>query len=407
MSRVIVIGAGASGMMAALTAAGRGHTVSLFEKNEKPGKKLYITGKGRCNFTNACEPEEFLESVMRNPRFLHSALRAFTPSDMMAFVERMGCPVKVERGKRAFPVSDKASDITACLKKAMEKAGVRLMLNTEISGLLAEEKSILGVRSADGAELRAEHVIVATGGLSYPSTGSDGAGLAFARLLGLKVTKCYPSLVPFTVKEEWVKSLQGLSLKNVALRVGEGKKAFAKQGELLFTHFGISGPLALSASPHFAGFSGELQAAIDLKPALTPELLDKRLIRDFSEQRGKAFKNALGGLFPHSLIPVMISLSGIDPEKRAGEVTKAERLSFGALIKSVPFTVTGLRGYNEAVITRGGVDVSCIDPKTMQAKGFSGLSFCGEVLDLDALTGGFNLQIAWSTGHAAGAGIAF
>ncbi len=389
-------------MMAAVFAARSGNEVTLLEKNEKCGKKLYITGKGRCNFTNACEPGDFLDNVVENPRFLHSALHSFTPGDMMDFLRENGCPVKVERGRRAFPSSDKASDVTKALVHAMERAHVRIRYGFRVKELILREKKVLGVFSDRGEELAADHVIVATGGLSYPSTGSKGEGFLLAAQAGIGVTPLFPSLVPFETKEKWPARLQGLALKNVVLSAPEGKKGFSAQGELLFTHFGISGPLVLSASAYLAGKEEGKRLFIDLKPALSPETLEERLIREFTLTPGKSVKNAFGTLFPKAMVPVMVSLCGIEGEKKAARVSAEERKRLRELIKAVPLTISRSRGFEEAVVTRGGVELKAIDPKTMKVKGMEGLSFCGEVLDVDALTGGYNLQIAWSTGAAAG-----
>ncbi len=433
MGDVIVTGGGAAGMMAAYAAAENGHRVTLLEKNEKLGKKIYITGKGRCNVTNAGSAADFFDWVIRNPKSLYSAVYSFDAFRLMAFMEENGCRLKTERGNRVFPVSDHASDIIRACTRALERAGVTVRLNTKVAELLvcdAGEPSetdktdcaespegggkaarrILGVRTAGGERLLADAVVVATGGLSYPSTGSDGDGHAWAESLGIKTERCRPALVPFVIREEWCGRLQGLSLKNVtATLVADGRQLFSEQGEMLFTHFGVSGPLILSASSYYANAvrKGHMQAAlmIDLKPALSEEQLDKRLLREFEPVRNKQFKNALGSLFPAKLIPVIVELSGILASKPVHEVTKQERLSFARLIKSLPMTVTGTRGYAEAVITQGGVSMKEVNPSTMESRKISGLYFAGEVLDADALTGGYNLQIAWSTGHLAGESI--
>lgn len=420
MRKVIIIGGGAAGMMAAWAAAGKGHHVTLLEKNEKLGKKIYITGKGRCNVTNAADMETLFDNVVSNPKFLYSAFYGFDNRQVMAFMEQNGCPLKVERGERVFPVSDHASDIIAACKRALDKAGVEVLLHTGVKALLteplAEEENpegsqkkkqtekILGVELSDGRKLTADAVVVATGGLSYPTTGSTGDGMNWAKEHGHKIKECSPALVPFNIREDWVKQLQGLALKNVQVTLFNGKKKlYDGFGEMLFTHFGVSGPLILSASSFYKG--GEAALTIDLKPALSVEQLDKRLLRDFDENKNKSFKNALSDLFPNRLIPVMIAQSGIDPEQKVHEITREQRQNFVQKIKALPMTVTGIRDYNEAIITRGGVSTKDVNPSTMESKKVSGLYFAGETLDLDALTGGFNLQIAWSTGWLAGSSI--
>lgn len=405
MKKVIVIGGGAAGMMAACMAAIEGAQVTLLEKNEKTGKKIYITGKGRCNLTNACQREEFLENVITNPKFLYSAFAQLDNQAVMNFFEKAGCRLKTERGDRVFPVSDHSSDVIAALNGELKKNRVQVMLHTEVSELLLEEGSVKGVLLSDGKKLHADAVIIATGGRSYESTGSTGDGYRFAKQAGHTIKDLRPSLVPFVVKEEWCKKLQGLSLKNVAVTLKkEKKKIYEGFGEMLFTHFGVSGPLILSASSFYtAKYSGqEVLLTIDLKPAMDREQLDKRILRDFEENAGKQFKNALDKLLPAKLIPVMIELSGIDPHKKTSEVTKKERSRLVELFKELKLTVNGCRGYGEAIITGGGVNVKEIDPKTMGSRLVNGLYFAGEVMDVDALTGGFNLQIAWSTGALAG-----
>lgn len=405
MKKVIVIGGGAAGMMAACMAAIEGAQVTLLEKNEKTGKKIYITGKGRCNLTNACQREEFLENVITNPKFLYSAFAQLDNQEVMNFFEKAGCRLKTERGDRVFPVSDHSSDVIAALNGELKKNRVQVMLHTEVSEVLLEEGSIKGVLLSDGKKLHADAVIIATGGRSYESTGSTGDGYRFAKQAGHTIKDLRPSLVPFVVKEEWCKKLQGLSLKNVAVTLKkEKKKIYEGFGEMLFTHFGVSGPLILSASSFYtAKYSGqEVLLTIDLKPAMDREQLDKRILRDFEENAGKQFKNALDKLLPAKLIPVMVELSGIDPHKKTSEVTKKERSRLLELFKELKLTVNGCRGYGEAIITGGGVNVKEIDPKTMGSRLVNGLYFAGEVMDVDALTGGFNLQIAWSTGALAG-----
>ncbi len=422
MNKIAVIGCGAAGMMAALAAAESGGSVTIFEKNEKPGKKIYITGKGRCNVTNACDVNDYFDHVMRNPRFLYSAVYSFDNEQVMSFFEKNGCHLKVERGDRVFPVSDHSSDIIRTLYEAVKKAGVSVLFETQVHSVEASAGKVSAVTysSADDPITREEFdkVIICTGGMSYPSTGSTGDGYRFAKDLGHEVVSARPSLVPFEIKEEWCTRLQGLSLKNVTLKMYQYKSdeemegAFAPGkkkakpvyegfGEMLFTHFGISGPIALTASCYYEK-EKKARLLLDLKPALSVEQLDKRILRDFDDAPNKQFKNVIGSLFPSKLVPVMVELSGIDPEKSVNNVTREERTAFANLIKNVPMTITGTRGFNEAIITRGGIKVKEIDPSTMESKIVSGLYFAGEVLDVDTETGGFNLQVAWSTGHLAG-----
>ena len=403
--KIAVIGGGAAGMFAAVHAAANGCEVHLFEKNEKLGKKVYITGKGRCNLTNACETEELFDAVVTNPKFLYSAFYGYTNQDVIAFFEKAGMKTKTERGERVFPVSDHSTDVIDALRRKLREYKVQVHLNTEVSKVEAKDAKVTGVWLAGEKKLfPADAVLVATGGISYKTTGSTGDGYRFAEELGHKVTDLYPSLVPFNTREAWAKELQGLSLKNVDVRVMDGKKKlYDGFGEMMFTHFGVTGPLILSASSYTAKTvrKKELQLFIDLKPALSKEQLDHRILRDFEESRNKQFKNALGGLFPAKLTPVMIRLSGISPEKKVNEIAREERMAFVDLIKKLPLTITGLRDYNEAIITKGGVTVREVNPSTMESKLVKGLYFAGEVLDLDAVTGGFNLQIAWSTAYAA------
>lgn len=406
--KCIVIGGGAAGMMAAIAVAGTGMDVELLEKNEKLGKKIYITGKGRCNVTNDCEPETFFENVVSNPKFLYSAFYTFDPSQIMQLLQNNGCPLKVERGNRVFPVSDHSSDVIKTLHKAMLDKKVKISLHTEVKSLLIQDGVCCGVELSDGRKIKADAVVVATGGMSYASTGSTGDGYLFAQQTGHKLVETKPALVPFTVKESWPLSLQGLALKNVEVTLLDGKKqVYNGFGEMLFTHFGISGPLILSASSYYAKkyYRKELELYIDLKPALTKEQLDKRILRDFEEKQNKQFKNALDGLLPSKLIPVMIQLTQIPADKFIHDITKEERITLVELLKKLPLTVTGTRPFNEAIITQGGVSVKDINPSTMESKLTKNLYFAGEVLDLDALTGGFNLQIAWSCGYLAGTSI--
>lgn len=404
MGKVIVIGGGAAGMFAAAIAADQGHEVELFEKNEKLGKKLFITGKGRCNLTNACDIEELFESVCTNAKFLYSAFYGFTNQDAIHFFEEAGLRMKTERGNRVFPLSDHSSDVIGVLERKMRQNGVKIHLNTKVENLLIQDGQCKGIFIEKEKKVLADRVIVATGGLSYPSTGSTGDGYRFAQSCGHKVTELMPSLVPFNVKESWAKKLQGLSLKNIAIEIRDGKKKLYDDfGEMMFTHFGVTGPVILSASGRIGKKlrQKELSMILDLKPALNEEQLDRRLLREFEEGQKKQFKNILGNLFPAKLIPVMIKLSEISPEKRVNEISREERQYFLHKIKYLELTLTGLRDYNEAIITKGGIQVKEINPATMESKLVKGLYFIGEVLDLDAVTGGFNLQIAWSTAYAA------
>ena len=417
MKKIAVIGCGAAGMMAALAAAQSGGSVTIFEKNEKPGKKIYITGKGRCNVTNACDASDYFDNVRRNPRFLYSAIYSYDNRAVMDFFEDNGCRLKVERGDRVFPVSDHSSDIIRTLFNAVKKAGVTVRFEVEVFSVESGQGAVQAITYSrkDEPIMREEFdsVIICTGGMSYPSTGSTGDGYRFARDLGHTVVPVRPSLVPFEIEEDWCPDLQGLSLKNVGLRLfmedAKSVEAPAKKakpvydgfGEMLFTHFGVSGPLVLTASCYYdKDKKGRL--LLDLKPALDEQQLDKRILRDFDDAPNRQFKNSLGGLFPSKLIPVMIRLSGIDPEKPVNSITREERMAFGKLIKNLPMTIRKTRGFNEAIITRGGVSVKEVDPSTMESKLVSGLYFAGEVLDVDTVTGGFNLQVAWSTGHLAG-----
>lgn len=406
MSNVIVVGGGAAGMMAAIFAARNGQNVTLLEKNEKLGKKIFITGKGRCNITNASEIEDLFSAVISNPKFLYSGFYSFTNDQVIHFFEELGVATKIERGNRVFPVSDHSSDVIAALAREMQHLKVKVQLHCEVKELLINnEREIKGVRLANGKKMTADAVVVATGGISYPSTGSTGDGYRFARNCGHKVTELFPSLVPMEVKEWYAKELQGLSLKNIEIHITDGKKKLYDEfGEMLFTHYGVTGPVILSASSIVGKTleKKELVLHIDLKPALTEEQLDKRLLREFEANHNKQFKNAIDSLLPAKLRPVIIELSGIEEEKKVHEITKEERLNLLRLIKDFHMTLTGLRGYNEAIITKGGISVKEIDPGTMESKLIKNLHFAGEVLDLDAVTGGYNLQIAWSTGYLAG-----
>ncbi len=403
--KVVIIGGGAAGMAAAIAAGENGNNVHLYEKNEKLGKKLYITGKGRCNLTNACDIQTMLDNVVTNPRFLYSSFYNFTNKDIIDLLEQNGCPVKFERGNRVFPASDKSSDVISALTGKLKRTGTIVHLNEEAESLKVSNGRCCGVRLTSGKDIDADAVVVATGGLSYPATGSTGDGYRFAKDCGIDVTDTRPALVPLNVKEDFVKDLQGLSLKNVEVSFTDGKKElFRGFGEMLFTHFGVSGPIILSASSFITKYlkNGPVTLSIDLKPAISEEQLDARILRDFSEFSNRHFDNSLNKLYPSKLIPVIIKRSGIDPEKRVNEITKEERARLLDLTKHFTMTVTSPRGFDEAVITQGGVSVKEIDPKTMESKKVKGLYFAGEVLDVDAVTGGFNLQIAWSTGWACG-----
>lgn len=402
-------------MMAAYAAASKGVSVTILEKNEKAGKKLFITGKGRCNVTNDCEPETFFENVISNPKFLYSAFYTFDNFAVMNLMEENGCKLKTERGNRVFPVSDHSSDIIKVLLELLKKHGVKILYHTTVKTLHLKENEINhemiadGVILSDGRVIKADYVVLATGGNSYPLTGSTGDGYRMAEETGHRMQEIKPALVPFLTKEEWCMSLQGLALKNVTLTMKDrGKTIYHEFGEMLFTHFGISGPLVLSASSLYVkkNYGKEVSLFLDLKPALTEEQLDKRLLRDFEENKNRQFKNALDGLFPSRLIPVMVELSGILAEKPVHEITREERKKFVSLIKNLPMTVTGVRDFKEAIITQGGVSVKDINPSTMESKKVKALYFAGEIMDVDALTGGFNLQIAWSSGFLAGSSIA-
>ena len=407
MSKVLVIGGGAAGMMAAYAAGMCGHEVTLLEQKEKLGKKIYITGKGRCNFTNASPLEEIMQAVVSNPKFLYSAFYTFSNDAVMDFFENQGMPYKIERGNRAFPVSDHASDVIRALERAMKEQDVRIRLHTQVRELLIEDDKATGVLLTDGGKIMADSLILATGGLSYPTTGSTGDGHTMAKNSGHKIVTPRPALVPLTTKEEYILRMQGLSLKNVSLKIKDEKRViYDAFGEMLFTHFGVSGPLVLSASSVLSRhFPREYQAYIDLKPALSEEVLNERLLREFSERPNQHIKAVFQQLLPAKMIPVMIELSQISMDKPVNAITKEERRRLVRLFKAFPFTITGTRGFKEAIITQGGVSVKDIDPATMESKRIKDLYLVGELLDLDALTGGYNLQIAWSTGYLAGISI--
>lgn len=407
MSKVLVVGGGAAGMFAAIFAAYNGNEVHIFEKNEKLGKKLFITGKGRCNITNAGDMETLFASVLTNPKFLYSSFYGYDNQSVIDFFERIGVKTKIERGNRVFPVSDHSSDVIGALTRELHRLGVEIHLHTAVKKMVGKERFEY-LELENGKKVEGDACIVATGGFSYQTTGSTGDGYRFAEEMGHQVTEILPALVPLELQETYVKELQGLSLRNVTASVYLGKKKLYEDfGEMLFTHYGVSGPLMLSASSYIGKYleKGNLQLVIDLKPALSFEQLDQRVLRDFEENKNKQFKNAVTKLFPGKLLPVMLELSGIDPEKKVNLISKEERHQFVYLIKNFTWTITKLRGFNEAIITKGGVKVKEINPSTMESKLVSGLYFIGEVLDLDALTGGFNLQIAWSTAYAAGSSI--
>ena len=412
MSSVIIIGGGAAGMMAAIMAARNGHSVTLMEKNEKLGKKLFITGKGRCNFTNAGDEEDIRQSVVTNPKFMYSAFKGFSNYDVMGFFDELG--FKIERGNRCFPESDHSSDVISALAREMRKLKVNVLLNTEVLEVLTEEpedgvKRFSGVKyrelSSDKKQtLKADDCIIATGGNSYSSTGSTGDGYRFAKSLSHTVTPVIPALVPLTIREEWASELMGLSLKNISISIKDNKKeVYSDFGEMLFTHFGVSGPVILSGSSYTTAILRKrpLKLIVDLKPALSEEQLDERILRDFSEEKNKAYRNSLDKLLPKKLIPVIVRLSDINKDKKVNEITKQERLRLVHLIKNLEMIITGTRGFNEAIITQGGVNVKEINPSTMESKVVKGVYFAGEVLDVDAVTGGFNLQVAWSSAYAA------
>ncbi len=402
---VLVIGGGASGLIAAGSCANEGVETLVLERNEKPARKVMITGKGRCNVTNNCTSlQELISNVPRNGRFLYGAFSRFMPADVIDFFESRGVELKTERGNRVFPVSDSAADIVDALH-GYAKSRARIM-HGRAKELLINDGRVAGVRTEEGEEIFAEKVIVATGGMSYPGTGSTGDGYELARQAGHKITEIVPSLVPLEIHEGFCSDLMGLSLRNTAIRVVDtesGKTVYTDFGEMLFTHFGVSGPMILSASAHMRSMkSGKYKIYIDLKPALTAEQLDARILRDFSENTNKNFINALNSLLPKKLVPVIVKLSKIGLTTKVNQITKEQRRALAELLKGMCITVTGFRPIAEAIITSGGVDVSQINPKTMESKLVEGLYFAGEVIDADAYTGGFNLQIAFSTGRLAG-----
>lgn len=426
MKTVGVIGGGAAGLMAAYAAGENGHKVILIEKNEKLGKKIYITGKGRCNFTNDCLPDDFLQNVVRGEKFLRGVIYALPPKKVIDFFENYGLAVKIERGNRAFPVSDHASDVTKTLEKACKSVGVDIKLNEKVLKISKIMSDIIPMSDIDGNTMQDiipmsdiikvetdknayafDEIIIATGGLSYPSTGSTGDGYTFAQAFGHKIIDLKTGLCGLNLEGNWFKDVQGLTLKNVMFSVkNQGKTIYEEMGELLFTHFGISGPLVLSASSMINRLPlSSLIATIDLKPALDEQTLDKRLLRDFEQYKNKQIANMLTELLPQKLISLVLSYANISPSKSVNSITKEERLRLLRVLKAFPLKLRSLRGFEEAIITSGGIDLSEINPKTMESKKVKGVRFCGEVLDVDAFTGGFNMQIAFSTGYAAGKSI--
>ncbi len=400
-SKTVIIGAGAAGMACAGFALRRGAEVTLLDKNARPGRKLQITGKGRCNVTNNCSPEELIRHVHTNPRFLYSAFHAFSAQDTMELFESLGVPLKTERGNRVFPVSDQAVDIVKALKRFCGDA--QFLQKARATEVLQQDGAVCGVRLEGGECLPADAVVIATGGMSYPLTGSDGDGYRLAGQLGHTVVPVRASLVPVITRENWCAELMGLSLRNVTLTLknAKGKTVFSELGEMLFTHFGVSGPLVLSASAYMDGNPSDYRMEIDLKPGLEEQQLDTRLLRDFEEARNRDFSNALDHLLPRKLIPVAVRLSGIPADTKVHSVTKEQRRSFVRLLKALPVTPAGFRPVDEAIITAGGISVREINPKTMESKRVRGLFFAGEVIDVDGFTGGFNLQIAYATAYLA------
>ena len=406
MAKVIVIGAGPAGMMAAISAA-ENHEVILLEGNERIGKKLFITGKGRCNVTNAKDISEFFDFIPGNPHFLYSALYTYTNIDVMNFFENAGVKLKVERGSRVFPNSDKSSDIISGLSRGLNEAGVDLRLHSKVKDVIFNNNKIEAVILENGSKVKGDYFIITTGGKSYPLTGSTGIGFDLAKKMGHTIVEPKPSLVPIEIEESWVRELQGLSLRNIELKIKNKKNSkvvYSGQGEMLFTHFGISGPLVLSGS-RFIKDGERFEISLDLKPALDEKQLDLRIQKDFKKNLNKDFKNSLDELLPKKLIPVIIELSGIDENKKVNSITKEERRTLLNLLKNLTFTVKGLRDIAEAIVTAGGVSTKEIDPSTMQSKIVDNLYFAGEVIDVDAFTGGYNVQIALSTGYLAGKSI--
>lgn len=408
MKKIVIVGGGAAGLLAAYSAAlkyGKSAAITVIEKNERPARKLMITGKGRCNVTNNCGVDTLIANVPKNGKFLFSAFSGFDSGDTMRLFESLGVPLKTERGNRVFPVSDKALDIVDALVGAVKKSGIKLVRGAAVK-IIVSDGAVIGVKTEDGEIHPADSVILATGGMSYPLTGSTGDGYKMARELSHTVTELKPSLVPLTVHEGFCSRLAGLTLKNVTLSVfeeGKKKPVFSELGEMLFTHFGISGPLTLSASAHMRKMGKAAYTAyIDLKPALSEDQLDSRILRDFEGEKNKDFANSLDKLLPKSIIPVIIALSGIEPTLKVNQITREMRAALCKVIKALPLHITGFRPIEEAIITGGGISVKEINPSTMESKLVKGLYFAGEIIDADAYTGGFNLQIAFSTGFAAG-----
>ena len=403
MNKIIVIGGGPAGMLAAVSASGDNTKVILLEKNDKLGKKLFITGKGRCNITNSADTSVIMKNIMTNPKFMYSALEAYDNNDICRDIESEGCKVKEERGGRMFPVSDHSSDVIKALSNMLDKAGVEVRLRSEVKKIEKTEEGFT-VFFSTGKKENADAVIVATGGVSYAATGSTGDGFEFAKSFGHTVTDLKPSLVPLVTSDGWCKDLQGLSLKNTGLKMySAGKLIYEDFGEMMFTHFGITGPMILSASSYYyKRKSDDVIIHLDLKPALSEDVLDERILREISENHEKHFINMLPALLPAKMIPVIARMSGIEDHKKCGDIKKEERKKLLHLLKDLEIHVTGTRGFEEAIITKGGISVKEVSPKTMMSKLADGLFFAGEALDLDALTGGFNLQIAWSTGYLAG-----
>ncbi|MCD8342650.1 MAG: NAD(P)/FAD-dependent oxidoreductase [Clostridiales bacterium] len=404
MSDILIVGGGAAGLMAAITAAGHGASVTLAERNEKVGRKLYITGKGRCNVTNDCTAEEALQNLPQGGKFLYSAMNRFPPEETKRFFTGLGVPLKTERGNRVFPVSDRAADIIDALFFEAKRLGVDIV-HSRVESLTLEAGAVTGVRLEGGGSLPAGQVIVATGGCSYPGTGSTGDGYRLARQAGHTVTPIRGSLVPLVERGDACARMQGLALKNVAIQVKnqKGKAVYRDFGELLFTHFGLSGPMILSASAHLRDFDkNEFSVIIDMKPALEEKALDERILRDFGENRNRTLQNSLGGLLPRLMIPVVIEHTGIPPETKIHDITRAQRRALLEQLKGFRVDISGPRPVEDAIVTSGGVRLSEVNPSTMASKRAKGLYFAGEVLDVDGYTGGFNLQVAWATGYAAG-----
>ena len=401
MAKVIVIGAGPAGIMAAIHASKK-HNVTILDGNDRIGKKLFITGKGRCNVTNSKDISEFFDYIPGNPHFLYSALYSYTNEDTMNFFENVGIKLKVERGGRVFPMSDKSSDIIKGLSIGLKESNVQVKLNSKVTNIIYDANKIVGVEINNSTKLYGDYFIIATGGASYPLTGSRGEGQKFAKKLGHTIIELKPSLVPIELNEPWLKDLMGLSLKNISLSILKNNKVLYKnQGEMLFTNYGISGPLVLSGSRYVKN-EGSYEASIDLKPALNESELDKRIQKDFLKYKNKEFKNALDDLLPKKLIPLIINLSNIPLDKKVNVITKEERKKLLHILKDLRVKIKGLRPIEEAIVTAGGVNTLEIDPSTMKSKIISNLSFAGEVIDVDAFTGGYNVQIALSTGYIAG-----